>query len=102
MPLAGHGGPAYNESNTYRAMFRFLLLLAILAVSVLLIAAHGVRGLAIALVLIIAVGAMQSRAWQTIERPLVRLTGSRMSAAALILGVIIVVSVAIDVYTLIR
>jgi hypothetical protein len=79
-------------------VIRFLLLLAALGLGVSLVAAHGVRGLLIAVVLLVAVSAPRTRTWRTVEYYLVRLTGSRRRAAVLALSVVLVLMVSVDIY----
>ena len=69
-------------------------------VGVALIAAHGLRGIAVLVVLMLAVSVPRTRAWYIAEGALVRLTGSRKRAAILVLSTIIVAFLAIDAYSL--
>src|SRR5205823_13018609 len=72
-------------------LIRFLLLLGALVVSTALVVAHGLRGVAALVVLLLLVSAPRTRAWSVSERALVRLTGSRKRAAILVMSVVIVV-----------
>ena len=85
-----------------QALFRLGVLVLILAVSVILVAAHGLRGFFIVIALILAWALPQTRVWQRIERTLVRLTGSRRRAAALIMGLIIGTLLVVNLYQLVR
>jgi hypothetical protein len=81
-------------------LLRFGLLVAALAIAVALIAAHGVRGLAIVVAIGLIVTLPQTKAWQRVEGVLVRITGSRKRAAGLALFVVIAVAGGIQVYGL--
>jgi hypothetical protein len=84
------------------ALFRLAVLLLILVVSIFLVAAHGLRGFFIVIALLLAWALPQTRAWQVIDHALVRLTGSRRRAAALIMGVIIGTLLVVNLYQLVR
>ncbi|PZS07834.1 MAG: hypothetical protein DLM70_03170 [Chloroflexi bacterium] len=73
-------------------MIRLVLLLAGLALAGWFIALHGVRGVVIVLVVGLMVTLPQTRAWRWVEGQLVRLTGSRKYAYALVLAVFIVIA----------
>jgi hypothetical protein len=81
-----------------QSFFRLALLVAVLFISGVLIAAHGVRGIAIVIGVFLLITLPQSRAWQRIERPLVRLTGSRRRAAVLVTLVAIGAAAVINFY----
>jgi hypothetical protein len=77
-------------------------LLGALIVGVALVATHGIRGVAILVVLLLLVSAPRTRAWGLVERALVRLTGSRKRAAILVMALVIVVVLAVDLYSLLH
>lgn len=76
-------------------MIRGLLLLGVLVLCTVLIAAHGLRGIAIVVAVAVLAYAVQSPAFRAAERALVRLTGSRQRAAMLVMGLVIAVMVAV-------
>jgi len=84
----------------WRPLIRFLLLLAALVIGAALVVAHGIRGVAALVVLLLLVSAPRTRAWNITERALVRLTGSKKRAAILVMSVVIVAVLAVDVYSL--
>jgi hypothetical protein len=83
-------------------LIRVLLLLGAVLVGVSLVATHGVRGVAVLVVLLLLMSARRSRPWIMVERALVQLTGSRKRAAILAMTVVIVVVLAVDVHSLLR
>lgn len=83
------------------AFIRFGLLLAALLVCIAIIAAHGVRGVVIVIVIMLIATVPQTRLWKVGERYLVRLTGSRRRAAVAIFALIIAIMVAINIYQLV-
>jgi hypothetical protein len=83
-------------------LIRVLLLLGALIVGVALVATHGIRGVAVLVVLLLLMSARRSRPWIMVERVLVQLTGSRRRAAILAMTVVIVVVLAVDVHSLLR
>jgi hypothetical protein len=84
------------------ALVRFGLLLLVLSVCVAVIAIHGARGIAFVVVLMAIFTVPQTRAWTIAERGLVRLTGSRRRAAALVLAVTVGSLIAINIYELVH
>lgn len=80
------------------ALIRLLLLIVAVIVSVAIIAAHGARGIGFLVLIALAMTVPRSRVWRTGERWLVRATGSRRRAAAVVLAVLIGALVAINVY----
>lgn len=80
------------------ALIRLTLSIAILLVAALLIVTHGVRGVLLLAAGILLLTAPRTRGYQMIERRLVRLTGSRQRAFALVLAAAIAVVVAVNVY----
>jgi hypothetical protein len=76
-----------------QALLRFALLVGFVVLAVVLIVAHGVRGIAVLVAILLVLVIPRSRSFGAIEDRLVRLTGSRRRAAALI-GFIIIGSVA--------
>ena len=82
-------------------MFRFILLLCALAVAGLLIVMQGVRAIAASVILLLAVSVPRSRGWRAAEDRLVRLTGSRRRAFALVGVLILAAMVAAAAYSLI-
>jgi len=83
-------------------LIRGVLLLGVLALCVTLVATHGVRGFGLLLVLALMATVPRTRLWQFIERPLVRLTGSRARAIGIILFVMLATGAAVNLYGLIR
>ncbi len=79
-----------------------MLLLGALIVGAALVATHGIRGVAILVVLLLLLSAPRTRAYSIAEQALVRLTGSRKRAAILVMVVVIVVVLAVDAYTLLH
>ena len=78
------------------------MLLGALVIGGALVVAHGIRGVAVLVVLLLVVSAPRTRAWTVAERALVRLTGSRKRAAILVMSTVIVVILAVDVYSLVH
>lgn len=78
-------------------LIRGALLGGVLLLCVILIAAHGLRGIAIVVGGILLISAVQTTAFRTVERALVRLAGSRQRAAMLVMGLVIAVVVAVTV-----
>lgn len=83
-------------------LIRSLLLFGVLVLCTALIAAHGLRGIAVVVGVAVLASAVQTRAFRTTERALVRLTGSRQRAAMAVMGLVIVVVVAVSVIEAIR
>jgi hypothetical protein len=80
--------------------FRSLLISALVLGCLLLIAFHGfIRGISALTVVVLLTAAPKTRLWKTVEKPLVRLTGSRKGAAALALSVVIGVLVIVNLYS---
>jgi hypothetical protein len=77
-----------------RSVLVALLLIAVLILGI----AHGIRGLLVAGAVVLAWGAKDSPAWKISEAFLVRLTGSKRRAAVAVMGAVIVVMLAVDVY----
>ena len=75
-------------------------MLAALVIGAALVVAHGIRGVAALVVLLLLVSAPRTRTWNITERALVRLTGSKKRAAILVMSVVIVAVLAVDVYSL--
>lgn len=80
------------------ALVRYLLLIVVLIVCIWVVAAHGVRGVAFLVIFALLITVPRTRAWAFAERRLVRLTGSRRRAAALVMGTIIVILLVVNVY----
>ncbi|HLJ66920.1 MAG TPA: hypothetical protein VKX16_06135 [Chloroflexota bacterium] len=80
-----------------QVLTRFALLIAVLVLGVWLIASHGVRGIAIVVAGLLLWTITRSRAWRAGEGWLIRLTGSRQRALAVLLGTIVALTVAVDV-----
>lgn len=97
-PRRGRRFPAPGRA----ALIRFLLLLGALIIGVALVAAHGIRGVAVLAVLLLVVSARRTRGWIVAESALVRLTGSRRRAAILVMATVIVALVAVDAYSLLH
>ncbi len=83
-------------------LIRGLLLVGVLVLCTALIAAHGLRGIAVVVGVAVLASTVQTRAFRTTERALVRLTGSRQRAAMAVMGLVIVVVVAVTVIEAIR
>jgi hypothetical protein len=92
--------PAPQESCI--ALIRFVLFFGVIVLGLFLIVAHGLRGLVALVVMVLLVTAPQTRAWQVVERFLVRITGSRRRAAVLVLGTIIVIALGFEIYALVH
>lgn len=84
------------------ALLRIGMLLVILMLAAWLTAAHGLRGLAVVLVVAVLTVVPRTRAWRMGERVLVRLTGSRRRAAALVMAVLVCGLIAVNLYDLVR
>lgn len=83
-------------------LLRPLLALAALLICLWLVAAHGVRGILILVAVAAATTLPRTKPWRMAESWLVRLTGSRQRAAALVFGAVIAVAAAVNVYQLVR
>ncbi|MGI8824417.1 MAG: hypothetical protein ACR2JC_02000 [Chloroflexota bacterium] len=81
---------------------RFGLLIVVLIACGAIVAAHGIRGVGFLLVLGLAAGLPRTRAWRMIEGPLVRLTGSRQRAAAVLMVVVVAVLAGVNLYAYVR
>jgi hypothetical protein len=83
-------------------LIRGSLLFGVLVLCTILIAAHGLRGIAIVVAVAVLASAVRTQAFRATEQALVRLTGSRQRAAMLVMGLVIVVIVAVSVIEAIR
>lgn len=83
------------------ATIRLLLLFGVLLVSAALVLTHGTRGFLFLIALALLATLPQTRAWKVSERWLVRLTGSRKRAAALVLVVLIAGLAIVNLYGLV-
>lgn len=83
-------------------MIRFVLIFGALAACALVIAAHGVRGVIIIVVLAALASILRLPAFQGAARLLVRITGSPRRALVLVTSVTIGVMLAINLYQLVR
>lgn len=83
-------------------LVRFALLLAVLLACAAIIGTHGVRGIAVVTVVALLASLSRTRAWHTAERLLVRVTGSRQRAVALIFALVIGILAAVNVYEYVR
>jgi phosphatidylglycerophosphate synthase len=82
-------------------LIRLALLLGVLALFIVLVAAHGViRAFVIVMAVALILTAPRTQAWQVGERWLVRLTGSRRRAAVLVMVLVIGVMAAVNLYNL--
>lgn len=81
-----------------QTLIRLGLTFAILLLAVVLIAGHGIRGLAVLMAIVLIGTATRSQAWKVSERWLVGVTGSRTRAGVLVFGVIIAILVAFNIY----
>ncbi len=79
-------------------LVRFAMLIVVLIVCATVIATHGFRGVAVLMVVGLAALAPRTRVWRTVEPPLVRLTGTRQRAAALVMVIVIACLAAFNVY----
>ena len=79
------------------ALIRLALLTAALVIGVWIIAEHGLRGILLVTGLVVVYSLTRTRAWRTGEGWMVRLTGSRTRAAAVVLGAIIALTVVVNV-----
>jgi hypothetical protein len=80
--------------------FRSLLVSALVIGCLILIAFHGfVRGISALTVVVLLTAAPKTHLWKAVEKPLVRLTGSRRGAAALALSVVIGVLLLVNIYS---
>ena len=79
-------------------MIRFLLLIGVLVVAAIAIAIHGVRAIALLVVLVLLTTLPRTRVWRIGENALVRLTGSRRRAYVLATFVLIAVLIGVNVY----
>jgi hypothetical protein len=83
-------------------LIRLALLAVILIACVALVAVHGFRGLVLIAVIAALATLPRTRVWRAIEAALVRLTGSRRGALAVVLGVLIVSAAAVNIYEYVR
>ncbi|HZU11871.1 MAG TPA: hypothetical protein VFB58_03455 [Chloroflexota bacterium] len=86
----------------YPLMLRFLLLIVVIAAALGLALAHGVRGITIVLAVAVLAAAIRAPLFQRVAGALVRLTGSRRRAAALVMAVLIGALLAVTLYNLVR
>ncbi|GAC1324081.1 MAG: hypothetical protein NVSMB22_12470 [Chloroflexota bacterium] len=84
------------------ALVRLGMVIVVVVACAAIIVTHGVRGIAFVVVLMLAATLPRTRVWGTVERVLVRATGSRKRAAALVLVTIIGVLAAVNVYEYVR
>jgi hypothetical protein len=89
------------QSGVY-VLVRLLLVVLVLVVSVTLVITHGVRGIAILVALAVIATVPQTRVWRTGEFYLVRLTGSRQRALALVMFALIAIALTVNVYQLVH
>ncbi|GAC1469476.1 MAG: hypothetical protein PVSMB7_18810 [Chloroflexota bacterium] len=100
-------GP-YNQARRLKlltisgALLRFALLLGALVVAAWLVVAHGVRGLVVVLIVTLLLSVPRTRGWQVAEGTLVRFTGSRRRAGALVGFLIIGAVTAFEIVQLIH
>lgn len=83
-------------------VIRLVLLVLALIVCGWIIAAHGVRGVVLLVIIGLLVSVPQTRGWKYAERWLVKLTGSRQRAAALVLGIVILILAAVNLLPLVH
>jgi len=88
--------------SAMHALVRPLLALGILLIGLLLVVSHGTRGFLVLIGAGLAATLPGTSGWQRCERWLIRLTGSRRRAAALIMLMLIGAVTAINVYQLLR
>lgn len=81
---------------------RVALMAVVLGGCAALIVAHGFRGV----ILIVAIAALatlpRTRIWRIVERALVRLTGSRRGALAVVVLVLVCSAAAVNIYEYVR
>lgn len=77
-------------------------MIAALVIGAWIIAEHGIRGIAVVTALVVVYSLTRTRAWRSGESWMVRLTGSRKRAAAVVLGAIIALTVAVNLVTFIH
>jgi hypothetical protein len=83
-------------------LIRTGLLLAALTVCVWLIAAHGLRGLAVVAALAVLTALPQNRGFRLADRWLIRVTGSRRRALALLMAIAVTAIVGVGLLELLR
>lgn len=88
------------EGRLMPGLIRFGLLGLAAIAAATVIAAHGIRGVAIVVFLILLASLPRSRPYQFAEYWLVRITGSRRRAFIVFMSFLIVVLVAFNVYEL--
>jgi hypothetical protein len=81
-----------------QALIRFVLLIVAVVISVAIVAAHGVRGIALLVGLALVATLPRTRGWKMGERWLVRITGSRRRAIVVVMMVAIGAVIAVNVY----
>jgi hypothetical protein len=93
-----HALPASAGEQSSARVIRFLLLIGALIAAAIFIAAHGVRAIALLVVVVLVVTLPNTRVWKIAEGALVRLTGSRRRAYLLVTVVVIAVLIGVNVY----
>lgn len=80
---------------------RLVLLLVALTAAGIFIAFHGIRAIAILIVIALAITVPRTRVWRWVESGLVRLTGTRQRALLLVMVVVLLGALAFTVLPLI-
>jgi hypothetical protein len=75
---------------------------AALVLCVAIVAAQGIRGIVLVVAIMLLATLPGTRAWKVSERALVRLTGSRRRAAVLVMAIVVGLTIAVNVYELVR
>ncbi len=83
-------------------LMRGLLLLGVILLCLWLVAAHGFRGIVIVSGVVVLVSVVQTRVFRALGGALVRFTGSRRRAVALVMGVVLAAMVAVSVIEALR
>jgi hypothetical protein len=81
---------------------RALLFLGLIVVLTALVAWHGARGIATVAGILLLIFIFQTPAWKRIEGVLVRITGSRQGAFAVVLGAVVAGMFAFAIVNLMR
>ncbi|MGH2409238.1 MAG: hypothetical protein ACRDGS_02600 [Chloroflexota bacterium] len=78
-----------------------MTILALVAAAIF-VAAHGVRAIAVLVIVVLIATLPNTRGYKIVERVLVRLTGSRRRSAVLVALIVIGAGIAINIYPLIH
>jgi hypothetical protein len=83
-------------------LVRLVLPVLVFVAAAALVITHGIRGLGILIAVAVIATVTQTRVWRTSEYFLVRLTGSRQRALALVMILVIAVVLVVNVYQFVR